>query len=125
MAINLQKGQKVDLTKGNATLKQLLVGLGWDTNKYDGGFDFDLGQKINDIFRAAIQLGMPLLTAKAFHLGYSDALYANGGKGFTHFVKLERLDDGGYKFHEWFLAKSAVADRPNPIFRPLKKSVQA
>jgi tellurium resistance protein TerD len=42
MAINLQKGQKVDLTKGNATLKQLLVGLGWDTNKYDGGFDFDL-----------------------------------------------------------------------------------
>jgi tellurium resistance protein TerD len=42
MAISLQKGQKVDLTKGNANLKQVLVGLGWDTNKYDGGFDFDL-----------------------------------------------------------------------------------
>ncbi|GHS98935.1 chemical-damaging agent resistance protein C [Synergistales bacterium] len=42
MAINLQKGQKVDLTKGNANLKQVLVGLGWDTNKYDGGADFDL-----------------------------------------------------------------------------------
>ncbi|MDR1873607.1 MAG: TerD family protein [Synergistaceae bacterium] len=42
MAINLQKGQKVELTKGNASLKQVLVGLGWDTNKYDGGFDFDL-----------------------------------------------------------------------------------
>ena len=42
MAVNLQKGQKVDLTKGNPRLTKLMVGLGWDTNKYDGGFDFDL-----------------------------------------------------------------------------------
>ncbi|MBR6711677.1 MAG: TerD family protein [Selenomonadaceae bacterium] len=42
MAISLQKGQKVDLTKGNPSLKKLLIGLGWDTNKYDGGSDFDL-----------------------------------------------------------------------------------
>lgn len=42
MAINLMKGQKVDLTKGNASLKTIVAGLGWDTNKYDGGFDFDL-----------------------------------------------------------------------------------
>lgn len=42
MAINLQKGQKVDLTKGNPGLSKLIVGLGWDTNKYDGGADFDL-----------------------------------------------------------------------------------
>ena len=42
MAINLTKGQKVDLTKGNPSLKRLMVGLGWDTNRYDGGADFDL-----------------------------------------------------------------------------------
>ena len=42
MAISLQKGQKVDLTKGNPGLKKLLIGLGWDVNKYDGGADFDL-----------------------------------------------------------------------------------
>lgn len=42
MAINLSKGQKVDLTKGNAGLTKIVVGLGWDTNKYDGGADFDL-----------------------------------------------------------------------------------
>ena len=42
MAVNLQKGQKVDLTKSNPGLKNLLIGLGWDTNKYDGGFAFDL-----------------------------------------------------------------------------------
>ncbi|MDR0879231.1 MAG: TerD family protein [Clostridioides sp.] len=42
MAITLAKGQKVDLTKSNPGLKNILVGLGWDTNKYDGGSDFDL-----------------------------------------------------------------------------------
>lgn len=30
MSVNLQKGQKVDLTKDNAGLKTLVVGLGWD-----------------------------------------------------------------------------------------------
>lgn len=42
MAVSLRKGQKVDLTKGNPSLKKILIGLGWDVNKYDGGFDFDL-----------------------------------------------------------------------------------
>jgi len=42
MAVSLKKGDKVDLTKGNAGLSKILVGLGWDTNKYDGGEDFDL-----------------------------------------------------------------------------------
>ncbi len=30
MSVNLQKGQKVDLTKSNAGLKTIVVGLGWD-----------------------------------------------------------------------------------------------
>ena len=42
MAVSLTKGQKVDLTKGNPGLSKLLIGLGWDTNKYDGGSAFDL-----------------------------------------------------------------------------------
>ncbi len=42
MAVSLSKGQKVDLTKGNPSLSKLVVGLGWDVNKYDGGADFDL-----------------------------------------------------------------------------------
>ena len=40
--ISLFKGQKIDLTKGNPKLSKILVGLGWDTKKYDGGYDFDL-----------------------------------------------------------------------------------
>lgn len=46
MAVNLSKGQKVDLTKGNPGLSKLLIGLGWDTNKYDGGSDFDLDASV-------------------------------------------------------------------------------
>ena len=42
MPINLQKGQKVDLTKGNPSLKNIMVGLGWDVNAFDSGADFDL-----------------------------------------------------------------------------------
>jgi tellurium resistance protein TerD len=39
MAVNLSKGQRVSLDK---SLTMALVGLGWDTNQYDGGYDFDL-----------------------------------------------------------------------------------
>ncbi|MBQ3336855.1 MAG: TerD family protein [Selenomonadaceae bacterium] len=46
MAISLKKGQKVDLTKTNPGLKNILIGLGWDTNRYDGGSDFDLDSAV-------------------------------------------------------------------------------
>ncbi len=42
MPINLAKGQKVDLTKKNPGLKNIMVGLGWDVNAFDSGADFDL-----------------------------------------------------------------------------------
>lgn len=42
MAISLQKGQRVDLTKDRPSLKNVLIGLGWDINHYDGETDFDL-----------------------------------------------------------------------------------
>ncbi len=42
MPVNLQKGQKVSLTKGNPGLKNVVVGLGWDVNQFDTGGDFDL-----------------------------------------------------------------------------------
>ena len=38
MPINLSKGQKVDLTKGNPSLKKIMVGLGWDEIKQTKGF---------------------------------------------------------------------------------------
>ena len=40
MAINLVKGQKIDLTKGRSSLSSIMVGLGWDPveTKKSGGF---------------------------------------------------------------------------------------
>ncbi len=42
MPINLSKGQKVDLTKGNPGLNNIMIGLGWDVNAFDSGAAFDL-----------------------------------------------------------------------------------
>lgn len=48
MSISLAKGGKVSLAKAaaeqgiTAPLSNLIVGLGWDTNRYDGGIAFDL-----------------------------------------------------------------------------------
>lgn len=42
MAISLQKGGKVSLTKEDAGLKNLLIGLGWNVRQTDGvAFDLD------------------------------------------------------------------------------------
>lgn len=42
MPVNLQKGQKVSLTKDNPGLNNVIVGIGWDINRFDTGGDFDL-----------------------------------------------------------------------------------
>jgi tellurium resistance protein TerD len=39
MAVSLVKGQRANI---DSTVGLALIGLGWDTNKYDGGADFDL-----------------------------------------------------------------------------------
>lgn len=40
--VNLSKGQRVNLSKVAPSLTRMMVGLGWDTNRYTGGEDFDL-----------------------------------------------------------------------------------
>lgn len=42
MPISLKKGQKVSLTKDNPGLTKVVVGLGWDINRFDTGGAFDL-----------------------------------------------------------------------------------
>lgn len=41
MAVTLTKGGRVNLTKDTG-LKEAMIGLGWDTNRYQGSADFDL-----------------------------------------------------------------------------------
>lgn len=73
MAISLKKGQKVDLTKSNPGLSKLLIGLGWDTNKYDGGSDFDLDASV-------FLLGPDeKVTSDADFVFYGNLKHASGG----------------------------------------------
>lgn len=64
MSVNLQKGQKVDLTKGNASINKIVVGLGWDAVKKRGGL---FGGSAPDID----------CDASAFLLDESDKLHDN------------------------------------------------
>lgn len=47
MAINLQKGQRVNIeTAQGASVQKFRLGLGWDTNVADSGNDFDLDASV-------------------------------------------------------------------------------
>ena len=73
MAVNLTKGQKVSLTKDNPSLRKITVGLGWDVNRYDGGYDFDLDA-------SAFLLGANgKVPGDADFIFYGNANHASGG----------------------------------------------
>lgn len=70
MAISLQKGQKIDLTKGNPGLEKIIVGLGWDPiQKKAGGLLGGLfgggGGSNMDIDASVIMLQDDKLTEKS------------------------------------------------------------
>ena len=73
MAVSLAKGQKVDLTKGRPGLSKIMIGLGWDTNRYDGQSDFDLDA-------AAFLLGdTGKVTSDADFVFYNNLKHTSGG----------------------------------------------
>src|SRR5688572_23136651 len=64
-----------------------------------GGFDLHLGQEVDHVLRAAVELGMAFLTPESLHLGHGDALHADRRQRLAHLVELEGFDDCGNKFH--------------------------
>lgn len=90
MAVNLQKGQKVDLTKGNAGLKKVTIGLGWDeaTKKFSlfGGRSQDI-----DCDAIALVLTDDKLASK------DDVVFYNNLKHRTHCIihQGDNLTGGG------------------------------
>lgn len=46
MSVSLTKGQRLDLTKDRPSLNNILIGLGWDVNRYDGEACFDLDASV-------------------------------------------------------------------------------
>src|SRR3546814_683214 len=66
----------------------------FDEVRRDGDFDLQLRQKAHRIFRAAVDFGVSLLASVTFDFSHGQALDADGCKGFTHLIELERLDNG-------------------------------
>lgn len=71
MSVNLQKGQKIDLTKGNSSLKKVVVGLGWDEAKQPRGL-FSLKPQSIDCDASAI-----LCNSDGKLIANSDVIYYN------------------------------------------------
>lgn len=71
MAINLQKGQRIDLTKSNPGLSKILVGLGWDPVESRGGGFF------SSLFGGGTSPNIDC-DASVIMLGENDRLQSNG-----------------------------------------------
>ena len=71
MSVSLQKGQKVDLTKGNAGLRRVMVGLGWDAAEQQAGL---FGGRTQDIDCDAIAF---LLNSEGRIESSSDVVFFN------------------------------------------------
>src|SRR5271169_1774182 len=65
----------------------------------DHDLDFHLRQKVNDVFRAAVKLGVALLAAEALRFQDRYALDSRFLERLFHFIELERLDDRLDLFH--------------------------
>src|SRR5712691_2233261 len=77
-------------------------GLGGATDRLDGfldhvvaehNLDLHLGEKIHDVFGAAIKLGMTFLPSETLGLGHGDALQSDLLQGLFHLVAFEGLDN--------------------------------
>ncbi|MDN3016801.1 TerD family protein [Neobacillus drentensis] len=85
MAINLQKGQRVDLTKGNPGLAKIMVGLGWDPVQSSGG-----GGLLGSLFGGGGSSANVDCDASVIMLGANDKLQNN--KDVIYFGNLKSND---------------------------------
>ena len=83
--------------------------------------DLDLGQEIDRVFAAAINLGMALLASKALDFRDRESLYPDACKGFLNFLEFERLDDGVDFFHAVISVAFDTSNRESRVNRKLKK----
>ena len=79
MSVNLQKGQKVDLTKSNSSLRRLMIGLGWDEAEQKRGL-FSKKPADIDCDASAILLsqGGKLTNAKTDVVFYNNLKHPSG-----------------------------------------------
>src|SRR5205085_8395456 len=72
-----------------------------DLTVVDRDIEAQLGEEIHRIFGAAINLGVPLLTAISLDFRDGHPLHPDGHEGVANLFELEWFDDGGDQFHGW------------------------
>lgn len=77
MGINLTKGGNINLSKSNPGLKRVRFGLGWDTNAYDTGGEFDLDASVFVCKNNAS--GQPKLLSDSHFIFYNNKSDPEGG----------------------------------------------
>lgn len=70
MPINLEKGQRINLSKENPSLKRVRIGLGWKANASDTGAGFDLDASVFGCKRDGS--GEPKLLADEYFVFYNN-----------------------------------------------------
>lgn len=71
--------------------------------RIDHNFDLDLGDEVDHVFGAAVDFLMPFLPAVSFDLRNRHPLDADFVQCLLDIIQLERLDDGLYFLHFFFL----------------------
>src|ERR1700730_11407408 len=71
----------------------------FDNGIVEHDLDLDLGQKVDHVFRAAIDFSVPLLPPEALDLADRHSGYADLVQRVLHFIELEGLDDRFDLFH--------------------------
>src|SRR6266508_2820390 len=80
-----------------------------------------LGEEVDDVLGAAVELGVPLLAAEALHLPRGETRDSDLGESLLHVVQLERLDDrldllhGGAPSGNWNWTLNPVARGGQPF----------
>src|SRR2546423_3088240 len=70
--------------------------------------ELHLGNEVDRVLRAAVNLGVAALATESLHLGDRDAMDAELLKCGFHVVELERLDDGYDELHRSLLSPSEI-----------------
>src|SRR5262249_15177285 len=87
--------------------------------------DLHLGQEIDDVFRAAIELGVTLLSPESLPLLHGHAVDAGLRENLLPLVELERLDDGVDALHRSpFIASLAIGRAGTATPMPLHPRVE-
>ena len=81
----------------------------------DHDLDLDLGQEVDHVLRAPVQLGVPLLAPEPLHLGHGQTGDADLRQRLAHLVELERFDDGFDLLHRRFPAGGCLKAGGCPV----------